>query len=156
MKIPGLTGVENHPDQSHILEMTNVKKVATDADRKAFENWDNEGGAPTSRKQALPDNPERTGDATQFAKRNLDRTERTTVAGRVKNIEQHPDGRLVFNICVNGPERKMDLVVSIQDKGTVARNDEAVLRTALRFAEDLANSLRQRLEKQVAEMKPLI
>lgn len=113
--------------------MTNVSKIGTDADRKAVENWDNEGGAPTSRNQALGDNPECTDDASQFTKLNLDRTERTTVAGRVTKIEQHPDGRLVFNICVNGPERRTDLVVSIQDKGTVARNEEAVLRSALRL-----------------------
>jgi hypothetical protein len=132
--------------------MTNLRKIGTDADRKAVESWDNEGGAPTSRNQVLGDKPERSDDANQSAKPG---TERATVDGRVTKIEQHPDGRLVFNISVNGSERRTDLVVSIQDKGTVARNEEAVLRAALRSTEDLANSLRQWLEIQVAEMKQL-
>jgi hypothetical protein len=39
----------------------------------------------------------------------------------------------------------MEFPIAMQDEGTAARNEVAVLRSALRFAEELAESVRLRL-----------
>jgi hypothetical protein len=142
--------------------MTKVKKTVGDVDPKAVENWDNEGGAPASGGRLSVD-PEHSDVTNQPAKFIVDRTtweasnnaraNRKSMAGTVTKIEQHPNGRLLYNICVNAPEGRMEFPIAIQDGGTVARNEEAVLRSALRFAEDLAESLRGRLGLRDAEMK---
>jgi hypothetical protein len=60
-------------------------------------------------------------------------------------VEQHPDGRLLFSVRVQAEEGRMELPITVQDEGTAARNELAVLRSTLRFAEELVESVRRRL-----------
>lgn len=64
---------------------------------------------------------------------------------QVANVEQHPNGRLVFSVRVQAREGRMEFPIAVQDQGTAARNEVAVLRSTLRFAEELTQSLRLRL-----------
>jgi hypothetical protein len=60
-------------------------------------------------------------------------------------VEQHPDGRLLFSVRVQASEGRMEFPIAGHDEGTAARNEVAVLRSTLRFAEELADSIRLRL-----------
>jgi hypothetical protein len=64
---------------------------------------------------------------------------------QVANVEQHPNGRLVFSVRVQASEGRMEFPIAVQDQGTAARNEVAVLRSTLRFAEELTQSVRLRL-----------
>ena len=65
---------------------------------------------------------------------------------QVANVEQHPNGRLVFSVRVQSSEGRMEFPIAVQDQGTAARNEVAVLRSTLRFAEELTQSVRLRLD----------
>jgi hypothetical protein len=64
---------------------------------------------------------------------------------QVANVEQHPTGKLVFSVRVQASEGRMEFPIAVQDQGTAARNEVAVLRSTLRFAEELTQSVRLRL-----------
>jgi len=65
---------------------------------------------------------------------------------QVTKVEQDPNGRLLFSVRVQAREGRMEFPIAVQDEGTAARNEVAVLRSALRLAEELAESIRRRLE----------
>lgn len=64
----------------------------------------------------------------------------------VTKVEQHPSGRLLYSVRVQSPEGRMEFPIAVQDEGTAAQNEVAVLRSLLRFAEGLTESVRLRLE----------
>jgi hypothetical protein len=64
---------------------------------------------------------------------------------QVAKVEQNPNGRLLFSVRVHAREGRMEFPIGVQDEGTAALNEKAVLRSALRFAEELAESIRLRL-----------
>jgi hypothetical protein len=63
----------------------------------------------------------------------------------VTEVEQHPNGRLVYSVRVQSGEGRMELPIAVQDVGTADENKAAVLRSTLRFAEELTESVRLRL-----------
>jgi len=58
---------------------------------------------------------------------------------QVTKVEQYPNGRSVFSVRVQASAERMEFPIAIQDEGTAGRNEMAVLRGALGFAEDLAH-----------------
>jgi hypothetical protein len=64
---------------------------------------------------------------------------------QVTKVEQHPNGRLLFSVRVQTSEGRMEFPIAGQDEGTASRNEVAALRSTLRFAEELAESVRLRL-----------
>ena len=64
---------------------------------------------------------------------------------QVANVEQHRNGRWVFSVRVQSGEGRMEFPIAVQDQGTAAQNEVAVLRSTLRFAEELTQSVRLRL-----------
>jgi hypothetical protein len=64
---------------------------------------------------------------------------------QVTKVEQHPNGRLLFSVRVQTGEGRMEFPIAVQDEGTASRNEVAALRSTLRFAEELAESVRLRL-----------
>ena len=60
-------------------------------------------------------------------------------------VEEHPSGKLVYSLRVRSAEARMEFPIAVQNEGTAARNEVAALRAALRFVEELAESLRLRL-----------
>ena len=64
---------------------------------------------------------------------------------QVTKIEQHPNGRFLFSVRVQTSEGRMEFPIAVQDEGTASRNEVAALRSTLRFAEELAESVRLRL-----------
>jgi hypothetical protein len=63
----------------------------------------------------------------------------------VAKVEQDPNGRLLFSVRVQSNEGRMEFPIAVQDEGTAARNEIAALRSTLRFAEELVESVRLRL-----------
>jgi hypothetical protein len=64
---------------------------------------------------------------------------------QVAKVEQHPNGRLLFSVRVQTSEGRMEFPIVVQDEGAASRNEVAALRSTLRFAEELAESVRLRL-----------
>jgi hypothetical protein len=64
---------------------------------------------------------------------------------QMAKVEQHPNGTLLFSVRVHATDGRMEFPIAVHDEGTAARNEVAVLRTTLRFAEELAESVRLRL-----------
>jgi hypothetical protein len=64
---------------------------------------------------------------------------------QVTKVEQHPNGRLLFSVRLQTGDGRMELPIVVQDEGTAARNELAALRSTLRFAEELVESVRLRL-----------
>jgi hypothetical protein len=60
-------------------------------------------------------------------------------------VEEHPNGKLLYSVRVQSTEGRMEFPIAVQDEGTAALNEVAVLRSALRFAEELAESVRLHL-----------
>jgi hypothetical protein len=60
-------------------------------------------------------------------------------------VEVHPNGKLVYSVRVRSAEGRMEFPIAVQNEGTAAQNEAAALRAALRFAEELAESVRLRL-----------
>jgi hypothetical protein len=103
-----------------------------DANPKALESWDNEGGAPTS------------GDrSSEFATAEPNSYRQVNI--EVRKVEEHPNGRLLYSLCVQAPDGKIECSIAVQDEGIAAQNEAAALRSTLRLADDLAGSVRQRL-----------
>ena len=64
---------------------------------------------------------------------------------QVAKVEQHPNGRSLFSVRVQASGGRIEFPIAVQDEGTAAQNEVAVLRSTLRFAEELAESVRRRL-----------
>ncbi|BDV36463.1 hypothetical protein SS37A_39930 (plasmid) [Methylocystis iwaonis] len=64
---------------------------------------------------------------------------------QIANIEQHPNGRLLFSVRAQASGGRMEFPIAVQDEGSAERNEVAALRSTLRFAEELAESVRLRL-----------
>ena len=67
----------------------------------------------------------------------------------VAKIEDQQNGRLLFCVRAHSPEGRIEFPIGIQDLGTPALDEAAVLRTTLEFADDLAKSIRMRLVSQI-------
>ena len=63
----------------------------------------------------------------------------------VTKVEQHPNGKLLYSVRVQAVEGRMEFPIAVREEGTAAQNEVAVLRSTLRFAEELAESVRRRL-----------
>ena len=63
----------------------------------------------------------------------------------VTKVEEQGSGRLLFNVRVAAAEARIDVPIAIQDRGSSALDEAAVLRSTLGFAEELAASVRNRL-----------
>jgi hypothetical protein len=63
----------------------------------------------------------------------------------VTKIEEQRNGRLLFNVRAYGSEGRVEFPIGIQDLGSPALDEIAVLRSTLGFADDLAASIRLRL-----------
>jgi hypothetical protein len=63
----------------------------------------------------------------------------------VTKIEEQRNGRFLFNVRTYGSEGRVDFPIGIQDLGSPALDEIAVLRSTLGFADDLAASIRLRL-----------
>ena len=71
-----------------------------------------------------------------------------TTKVEVTKVEEQMNSRLLFSIRAYTPEGRIEFPIGIQDLGSHALDEIAVLRSALSFADDLAVSIRQRLEPQ--------
>jgi len=63
----------------------------------------------------------------------------------VKKVEEQLGHRLLFSVRVNSDAGRMEFPIGIQDRGSAVANEAAVLRSTLRFGEELAASVRLRL-----------
>jgi hypothetical protein len=59
-------------------------------------------------------------------------------------VEQRRNGHFLFNVRVQTAAGRMELPIAIEDQGSSALNEAAVLRSTLAFAEELAASVRPR------------
>jgi hypothetical protein len=64
---------------------------------------------------------------------------------QMAKVEQHPNGTLLFSVRIHATDGRIEFPIAVRDEGTAARNEVAVLRSTLRFAEELAESVRLRL-----------
>ena len=70
----------------------------------------------------------------------------------ITKIEERKGGKLLYNVRVYAAEGQIEFPIGIQDFGSPAQNEAAVLRSTIAFAEELAASVRQR--PTVAPCKP--
>lgn len=63
----------------------------------------------------------------------------------VTKIEEQLNGRLLFNVRAYTSEGRIEFPIGIKDLGSPALDENAVLRSALEFADELAASIRLRL-----------
>ena len=66
----------------------------------------------------------------------------------VTRIEEQGNGRLLFNVRAYTSEGRIEFPIGIQDLGSPALDDTAVLRSTLDFADELAAAVRLRLGPQ--------
>jgi hypothetical protein len=66
----------------------------------------------------------------------------------VTKIEEQGNGRLLFNVRAYTSEGRIEFPIGIQDLGSAALDDIAVLRSTLGFADELATAIRLRLGPQ--------
>ena len=64
----------------------------------------------------------------------------------VTKVEEQGNGRSLFNVHVVGAEGRADFPIAIQDRGSSALDEAAVLRSTLAFAEDLSAAVQNRLD----------
>jgi hypothetical protein len=115
--------------------MTQTKRPLIDANPKAVESWDNEGGAPAS------------GDrSSEFTAAEPNGYLQIRADIEVKKVEEHPNGRLLYIVCMQAPDGRMEFPIAVPNEGTAAQNVAAALRCALGLAENLAESVRRRLK----------
>ncbi|GLS23105.1 hypothetical protein GCM10007874_61250 [Labrys miyagiensis] len=60
-------------------------------------------------------------------------------------VEQRRNGHLLFNVRMQTAAGRMELPTAIEDQGSSALNEAAVLRSTLAFAEGLAAAVRSKL-----------
>jgi hypothetical protein len=66
----------------------------------------------------------------------------------VTKIEEQTRGRLLFNVRAYAAEGRIEFPIGIQELGSPALDEAAVLRSTLDFAQELTDSLRLRLAPQ--------
>jgi len=66
----------------------------------------------------------------------------------VTKIEEQGNGRLLFNVRAYTSEGRIEFPIGIQDLGSPALDDIAVLRSTLGLADELAAAIRLRLGPQ--------
>jgi len=66
----------------------------------------------------------------------------------VTKVEERTNGRLLFSVRAHTAEGRIEFPIGIQDLGSPALDEIAVLRSTLVFADDLAASIRLRLAPQ--------
>jgi hypothetical protein len=66
----------------------------------------------------------------------------------VTKVEEQANGRLLFSVRASTSEARIEFPIGIQDLGSPALDEIAVLRSTLAFADDLAASIRLRLGPQ--------
>ena len=66
----------------------------------------------------------------------------------VTKIEEQGNGRLLFNVRAYTSEGRIEFPIGIQDLGSPALDDVAVLRSTLCLADELAAAIRLRLGPQ--------
>lgn len=117
--------------------MTKTKKPVIDDNPKAIESWDNEGGAPAcgDRSSSLATGKNGGDNGNGESRANIE----------VRNVEQHANGRMLYSVCIHASEGTIEFPIAVQDEGIAAQNEAAALRSTLRLAEDLAESVRRRL-----------
>ena len=64
---------------------------------------------------------------------------------QVTKVEEQARGRLVFNVRASTTEGRIEFPIAIQELGSPLLDEEAVLRSTLDLAEQLAASVRLRL-----------
>jgi hypothetical protein len=64
----------------------------------------------------------------------------------VTKVEEQRNGRFLFNVEIDAVEGRIGFPIGIQDLGTPAQDEAAVLLSTLSFAEELATSVRLRLD----------
>ena len=74
-----------------------------------------------------------------------DREYVTMTKVEVTKIEEQGNGRLLFNVRAYASEGRIEFPIGIQDLGSSALDEIAVLRSTLGFADELAASIRQSL-----------
>jgi hypothetical protein len=116
--------------------MTKTKNPVIDDNPKAVESWDNEGGAPACGDRS-------SGSTTRNGDHDGTESPRSDI--EVRNVEQRPNGRLLYSVCVRAPEGIIEFPIAVQDEGFAPQNEAAALRSTLRLAEHLAESVRRRL-----------
>jgi hypothetical protein len=78
----------------------------------------------------------------------LSRRMRQMAKFEVTKIEEQGNGRLLFNVRAYTSEGRIEFPIGIQDLGSPALDELAVLRSTLGVADELAASIRLRLEPQ--------
>lgn len=63
-------------------------------------------------------------------------------------IEEHPNGRFLFNVRAYTSEGRLEFPIGVQDLGSPALDEISVLRSTLGVADEIAASIRLRLESQ--------
>jgi hypothetical protein len=71
----------------------------------------------------------------------------------ISEIESRLDKRLLFNLRMNSDAGRIDLPIGIEDRGSGAANETAVLHCAVDIAEQLAIEARRRLNFAPAHPK---
>ncbi len=69
-----------------------------------------------------------------------------TTTLQVTKVEEQTNGRSLFSVHAFTPEGRIEFPIGIQDLGSPALDEVAVLRSTLALADDLAASIRLRLE----------
>ncbi len=67
----------------------------------------------------------------------------------VTKVEEQREGRFLFNVRIDAVEGRIEFPIGIQDLGSPAQDEAAVLRSTLGFAEELAASVRLRLDARL-------
>ncbi|WP_448956001.1 hypothetical protein [Labrys neptuniae] len=60
-------------------------------------------------------------------------------------VEEQEGGRLLFSVRVPTAAGKMEFPIAVEDQGSQALNEIAVLRSTIVFAEEMEASVRRRL-----------
>ncbi len=68
-----------------------------------------------------------------------------TTTVQVTKVEEQMNGRSLFRVQAFTPEGRIEFPIGIQDLGSPALDEIAVLRSTLALADDLAASIRRRL-----------
>jgi hypothetical protein len=72
----------------------------------------------------------------------------------VTKIEEQTNGRLLFNVRAHTSQGRIEFPIGIQDLGSPALDEVAVLRATLGVADELAASIRLRLDAAGAASRP--
>lgn len=62
----------------------------------------------------------------------------------LNTVEVRDDGQLLVNVRVTANTGKIEFPILVKDRGSVAANETAVLRSALEFAKELESAIQLR------------